>query len=127
MNTFPLFLGYFVIQGLIENQAEIKDKIIKAIFAYYQDLKKDYQYRDEPEIESIGELKNFISLTTLHFLNVYKDGFAYLGWEFDCKWEEEHGLGVMTHQDRVVYTGHAQGSFTSWVAREDLKGKKIQS
>ena len=48
-----------------------------------------------------------------------KDNFAYIGFEFGCEWDEEHGLGVMMHKDSVVVIGQADTSFDSWVTFND--------
>ena len=60
-------------------------------------------------------------LSNVHVLRVARDGIAYVGFEFGCAWEEEHGLGVMMHRDRVVAAGGADVSFLEWIAEEDAK------
>lgn len=56
-------------------------------------------------------------------LSVEKDGEAYIGFEFGCPWDREHGLGVMTHAGRVVEVGQADTSFNwpreVWEARAE--------
>lgn len=44
-------------------------------------------------------------------LAISKDGFAYVGFELGCSWDEEHGLGVLTHKDHVVKIGEAETAF----------------
>ena len=46
---------------------------------------------------------------------------AYIGFELGCVWDEEHGLGVMTHRDRVVDVGGADTAFTEWIAENDAE------
>ena len=53
-------------------------------------------------------------------MNVEKDGIAYVGYEFGCIWDDEHGLGVMTHKTRIIDFGGADSSFLTWIARKDL-------
>jgi hypothetical protein len=55
----------------------------------------------------------------VHVLQLLKDGVPYVGFEFGCRWDEEHGLGVLLHGTRVVEIGDAQTSFTLWIASED--------
>jgi hypothetical protein len=43
-----------------------------------------------------------------------KDGFAYAGYQFRCTWDQEHGLGIMTHRDRIIEIGGSDSSF-AWV------------
>lgn len=54
-----------------------------------------------------------------------KDGYAYVGYEFGCTWDEEHGLGFMTYKDRIVDFGGADSAFLTWVARKDLKSESV--
>jgi hypothetical protein len=48
-----------------------------------------------------------------------KDGYAYIGFELGCTWDEEHGDGVMMQKDRVIEIGLAATSFDSWVAYDN--------
>jgi hypothetical protein len=59
-----------------------------------------------------------IGLSNVHILSVARDG---IGLQFGCTWDEEHGLGVMTHRDRVVQVGGADTSFLTWIAEEDAE------
>lgn len=49
---------------------------------------------------------------------------AYVGYEFRCTWDEEHGMGVMTHKNRVVAIGGADVSILEWIAESDLNEAK---
>jgi hypothetical protein len=62
-----------------------------------------------------------IGLSSVHVLSVAKDGIAYIGFEFGCTWDGEHGLGVMTHRDRVIEVGGADTSFLAWIAEQDAE------
>ncbi len=41
-----------------------------------------------------------------------------------CTWDEEHGVGVLTHKGRVVKLGQADTAFDSHAAKKD-GGKPI--
>ena len=73
-----------------------------------------------PDVENIEQFKDLIGLSQIHLLNVSKDNVAYVGYEFGCNWDDEHGLGFMTHKDRIIDFGGADTSFMAWVAEEDL-------
>jgi hypothetical protein len=73
-----------------------------------------------PDVNDVSQFKSLIGLSTVHLMNVSKDGTAYIGYEFGCSWDDEHGLGFMTHKDRVIKIGGADTSFLTWVAKEDL-------
>lgn len=55
---------------------------------------------------------------------VVRDGAAYVGYEFACAWDEEHGLGAMTHRDRVVAVGQADVAILEWIAEQDARPRK---
>ncbi len=75
-----------------------------------EDFEEEYGY-DVPVVNQPEELKELIKLHTVHVESGAKDGIAYLGFEFDCNWDEEHGLGVMMHGSRVLEVGQAEVSF----------------
>ncbi len=38
---------------------------------------------------------------------------------FGCTWDSEHGLGVMTHKNRIIEIGDASTAFLTWIADKD--------
>jgi hypothetical protein len=112
---------------LLENERAVANSVLRAIFAEYPALRDSYGYDDEeatelmPEMERAEQLQPLIGLSNVHVLNVAKDGIAYIGFEFGCAWDDEHGLGVMTHRDRVIEVGGADTSFLAWIAERDAK------
>jgi hypothetical protein len=113
----------------MEHETEIAEAVLRAIFQHYPKLREKYvDFYGEgymPKIKKSHELKNLIGLGTVHVLNVAREGKAYVGFEFGCEWDVEHGLGVMTHGKRVVAVGDASDSFEEWRATED-GGKGMQ-
>ena len=111
---------------LIENQAEIKESILNALFAEYPNLQELYGYDPEekeeymPEVFKIEDFKNLIGIANIHLMNVEKNGVGYVGFEFGCSWDYEHGLGIMTHKNRIIKIGGGDSAFLTWVAKEDL-------
>lgn len=127
------------LEFLLQNEELVCTNLLKAVFEIYpkerevfrkaygysndmdeeekEDFEEEYGY-DVPVIEQPGELKDLIKLHTIHIQSTAKDGIAYLGYEFDCNWEEEHGLGVMMHGSRVIEIGPAEVAFNS-VDKED--------
>ena len=89
-----------------------------------QEFEKEYG-ADVPEFGSPEELKKVICLRSIYIQATAKDSVAYIGFEFDCNWDEEHGLGVVMHRDRVVEVGQADASLFVPQREEDtvdLKG-----
>jgi len=62
-----------------------------------------------------------MALQEINVHQIEKAGVPYVGYQFSCKWDEEHGLGVLMHGDRVVEIGGAETAFTLWIAERDLK------
>ena len=104
------------------HEGDVAAAVLKGIFVNYNKWRKEWDREvteSMPAIKDAKGLKKLIGLGTVHVLNVAKRGQAYVGFEFGCEWDDEHGLGVMTHQDRVVSVGEADVSFLQWVAEED--------
>lgn len=116
-------------QFLLDNEAAIQVSVLNAIFEAYPDWQDEYGFEDEeaeelmPAIEESDQLKRLIGLSTVHILPVAKNGIAYVGFELGCTWDDEHGLGTMTHQKRVVKVGGADTSFLEWIAANDTQKK----
>lgn len=103
---------------LLDNSAKIRDEILKALYRALPEIREIYEGL-VPEITSISDLKNFIGLSIIHIMESDKDGFAYIGYELGCDWDDEHGIGIMTHKDRVIEIGQADTSFNSWITYKD--------
>ncbi|WP_196887400.1 DUF6985 domain-containing protein [Aureivirga sp. CE67] len=111
---------------LIENQEEIKEVLLNALLEEYPDIQSLYGYEGEdkekwsPDVTDVEEFKKLIGVKRLHFMHVEKDNYAYVGFEFGCEWDDEHGLGIMMHKNRVIKVGGADSAFMNWIAESDL-------
>ena len=111
---------------LTQHQEEIKNKVLDALLVEYKQLQELYGYEGDekeefmPDITHSSEFSSLIGLSAVHLMNVEKEGVGYVGFEFGCTWDEEHGLGIMTYKDRVIKVGEADSSFLTWVARQDV-------
>ncbi len=114
---------------LLDHEASVAASVLRALFDRYPEEKKaydeDYDEEDDvqalPVIQNPGELHTLIGLSIVHVLSVVKDGVAYVGFEFGCVWDREHGAGVMTHLGRVTALGQADTAFVAWIARRDAE------
>lgn len=113
---------------LQKNAEPLREKMLQALLAVYPQWRESYvdflgDEADEmmPVIKSPSDFKRLIGLSTVHILSVEKNGFAYVGFEFGCNWDEEHGLGIMSHMDRIFDVGSAEESFSTAAADTDLK------
>lgn len=88
-------------------------EVLKGILSAYPALRQlyiDAEYGDDteladkkmPRINDIEQLKTLIELSGICIREINKEGVAYTGFEFECTWEEEHGLGVVVYKERVL-------------------------
>jgi hypothetical protein len=115
---------------LVEHEAEVAAAVLNAVFAEYPRFRDEYidAYDDEdartaaqtaPPFERPDQLKSVMGLYAVFVLSLPKDGVGYVGFEFGCVWEAEHGLGVLTHKNRVVEIGPAYTAFDGNRAEAD--------
>src|SRR6266576_5789972 len=120
-------------QHLLDNEKAVLDAVLRGIFESYgpwrqshfaaqisRDGGKTYQtagafpelYRPEdmPEISAPAGLICLIRPNTVHILESSRGGFAEVGFQFSCKWDEEHGLGVLTNKGVVLQVGDCTAS-----------------
>jgi hypothetical protein len=98
--------------------------VLAALLPYYQKMRPRYlnflgeqANRLMPEAQAADELRSLIDLRHVHIHPWSRDGIGYVGLQFGCTWDVEHGLGFMMHLDRVVQTGGADVSF-AWKPAE---------
>lgn len=105
----------------VADQHQVKENILNALMPYYRQVQEDYGLDEDGSspVTAIEQFKDLVGLSRIHLLDVSKDGYAYVGYEFGCTWDEEHGLGVMTHKDRVIEIDSADIAFNTWTAQED--------
>jgi hypothetical protein len=119
---------------LIEHEAESAGELLSAVFTEYPRFREEFidAYDDEdaqsaaqtaPPLEAPEQLSALMEPYCVFVLPVEKDGVAYVGLEFKCVWEAEHGLGVLTHKGRVVEVGPAPTAFDGRLARKDAARK----
>ena len=111
---------------LIDNQEIILKSILEKLFDIYPIMQIEYDYNEDekslnmPDVFSREDFIKLLTPTKIFILDIIKDDIPYIGYEFDCSWDDENGFGVMTHRNNVIKTGGAETSFLSWIAEEDL-------
>lgn len=110
---------------LITEQSQVLQTVIEAIFNKYSIWQEEYGYEGiekemlMPDIEGKHELNQLIHPVKIFIMDIEKDGFPYIGIQFDCKWDKEHGVGAMLYKNSVIEIGGSDIAFMSWVAEED--------
>ena len=106
---------------LLQNQYEIRDNIIRSLIEKFDWLKETYDWDQDdditPETKADFNFKPFIGTQSLSFSEESKNDISYLEWLFYCVWDEEHGLAVTTHQERVIDLD--RGETDVWKIYED--------
>ncbi|MCV9926026.1 hypothetical protein OIU83_00035 [Flavobacterium sp. LS1R49] len=114
------------IEYLQNNQTTILESILTKLLSKYPELQEIYDYPEEekqdfmPDVTQIKDFSDLLSPSTIYITSVFKDGIPYIGYMFSCSWDSEHGLGVMTHKNRIIEIGGADTAFSTWSAEEDL-------
>jgi hypothetical protein len=115
------------ITWVIEHEASISSAVISSLLREYPSLQERYGYSGKekaelmPDIKSAEDLRALIGLTSINVHQVQTDGIPYVGFEFGCTWDEEHGLGILMHGTRTVQIGGADTAFLLWIAEQDAQ------
>jgi len=114
---------------LLDHEDEVSAVVLDTIFTEYPRFRSEYldafEEGDEeaeataPAITQPTQLRALMGLNAVFILPMCRDGVGYVGFEFGCDWEPEHGLGVLTHMNRVVEIGQADVAFNSNRAEDD--------
>jgi hypothetical protein len=108
---------------LLDHDTAIREAVLTALLEAYPGMQDEYGFDEDdelmPAVEQPGQFRELVGLSEVHILPVARDGVAYIGFEFGCTWDDEHGLGFMTHKDRVLEVGGADTSFDEWIATQD--------
>ncbi len=107
-------------EGFISKQNELAPQILNKVFEFYQAAYPQYKKgwlsggMNEDELEDFlpnpttpGALKEFIIPATVYIQSADECKEGTIGIEFDCTWDEEHGLGVLIENWKVVEAGPA--------------------
>jgi hypothetical protein len=110
---------------VIDHDKALADTIVCAVMQRkpWVDEDDDDEEDEEPRlrIATAGDLLGRFRLDTILIQHVVREGIAYVGFQFRCDWEREHGLGVMMHRDRIVRLGGAADAFLAWIAERDAR------
>lgn len=101
---------------LIKNQEAILQVIITEVYNYYCETYKDYITSD---IQNEEDIISNIMPEGIYIHNIEKGGIPYIGYEFSCKWDEEHGVGILLHKKSKVSIGEGDTAVLSWLIEDD--------
>lgn len=125
----PLPQQIEAVNYLLEHQERIAEVICERVKAEYPDIMRNFGLEDFdeeegfPKIKSNEDVKKAIGFSTIYVAMAHKDGIAYLGYGFGCKWDEEHGYGLVMHKDEITESGD---SACAYVTRDEDQERSVE-
>ncbi|MCW1924603.1 hypothetical protein OKA05_18710 [Luteolibacter arcticus] len=108
----------------IKNGDRVIQSVLEALRDYYSEQRPRYLSflgedagRLMPDIQEAQQLRELVKLAQVHVHSWGLDGLSFVGLQFGCTWDREHGFGVQMHGDRIVEIGSADASF-AWAPDE---------
>ncbi len=97
----------------VDNQSKVLDACFRGIAKTANRMRSSLAKWNTPErLEGIlpktptpDKLRSRIRLTTVRITNREKNRLAHIEYSFNCAWDQEHGLLVVIHRDRLVFSG----------------------
>lgn len=113
-----------LVRWALQHQSEMQRSLLTTLLTEYPNMRASYSsiFADErlmPPVEDVDAFRELMGLHCLHVHQIEKGGFPYVGFEFGCTWDGEHGLGVLMHGTRVVEIGGADTAILLWIAERD--------
>lgn len=110
---------------IFENQESITNSIIDRTLAELPEILKNYDLVNEEGYKNISreKVKSIIGFSSILIKIISTDNFAYFDISGGCNWDEEHGLNVLFHKDRVVSFSGIDGGSTYEAEKDGGKNK----
>ena len=113
--------------ALVEVALEALDDTVRsaldAVYDEYPRIRLDYADFADPDavpvLANVGDLYELVDLIGVYVHQISRDGRPYVGLEFSCPWDPEHGLGVLVNGSRVVEVGGGDTAILLWIAERD--------
>jgi hypothetical protein len=117
------------IRWLLDNETAVSNAVLDGLLAAYPALRASYDCYDAqeladymPDLSDGDGFRTLIGLSSVNIHALMTDDVPYIGFEFGCRWDEEHGCGVLMRGTRVVEVGDADTALVLWIAQRDLDG-----
>jgi len=99
------------INYIIKNQNQVEQTILDTIWKNWEEIKEIHEideWEDSPIIKETNDLYKLIRIDEIYIHPLHKNNISYFGVLGDCMWDEEHGLGIILHRNRVIEFGGAE-------------------
>lgn len=91
------------VKWVVENEASLSKSLLSSLVKVYPSLQNNYEYTEQekikymPNIKSLDDFRNLIGLYSVNVHPLKKHGMPYIGFEFGCTWDSEHGVGIFDY------------------------------
>lgn len=108
----------------MEYEAEVLEAALSGILAVYESEKEKNGYTEEelaefmPAVHCLDDLRKLLGLRAVNIHQITNDDLPYIGLEFACTWDDEHGVGVLLNGTNVVEVGGADTAILLWIAKQ---------
>jgi len=134
---FPSEMQLLNLLWLEHMDEALASALVAAVLADYPRLQQAYDFLPDDEREVLlpsavteAVLRPLIRLESVGIHAIPHSSTPYLGVEFGCAWDDEHGLGVLTYGTEILAVGTADVSQDRGTARKHrdavLKALKSQ-
>ncbi|HEY9049653.1 MAG TPA: hypothetical protein VIN08_27335 [Ohtaekwangia sp.] len=105
---------------IFENQESIVTAIVKRTLEELPGIIINYDLQKEEQFQELTaeKVKTLIGFNTITIKIVSKDNYSYCDVTGGCTWDEDHGLDILFHKDRVVSFSDINGG-SYWDAVKD--------
>lgn len=115
------------VRWFLDHEAVVAGALLTGLLAAYPALRESYDCYNAhemadymPLISHANDFRTLIGLSGVNIHPIMVTDIPYLGFEFGCEWDQEHGLGILMHGTRFVEVGGADTAILLWVAERDF-------
>ena len=114
-------------QWFLDNEAKVIEASLEGIYSIYDSEQEKYGYTGEekseymPDIHHLDDIRKVVNLHSVNIHPISKNSCPYIGLEFACTWDDEHGTGVLLNGSRIVEVGGADTAILLWIAEQDAE------
>lgn len=99
------------INYILKNQNQIEQTILDTIWKNWQEINEIHElddWEEFPIIEKKNDLYKVVRIDHIYIHPAHKNNISYFGVLGNCRWDEEHGLGILFHRNSVIEFGGAE-------------------
>jgi len=108
------------LEYLINNQDKVIKSVVDKIKNELPEVIINYDLQEDKNYQTINDetIKKLIGFSSIYIHIPSKESVSYIDLVGGCNWDEEHGLNVLLHKNRVVSVGGIDGN-SHWKAIKD--------